>query len=706
MATSLPFCCSSLMRRIFASGVASARKPSTPDSLAMAAAVRALSPVIITVRMPIARNRANRSAMPPFTTSLRWMIPSMRAPSDTASGVPPESPMRHAACTTSGGTVPPSFKTCSETASTAPFLTLRLPTSAPLIRVCALKGMNCATPLVSRPRIPYRSLSSTTIERPSGVSSARVASWVASARSDALTPGAGMRSVARRLPSVIVPVLSSSRVSTSPAASTALPLIASTFLRKSRSIPAMPMAESRPPMVVGMRQTRSATVATAPRWMPEETPIGTSVAQAKRKTMVRPTRRMWSAISFGVFCLAAPSTSAIIRSRNDSPGLAVMRTTIRSESTFVPPVTAERSPPLSRMTGADSPVIADSSTEAMPSMTSPSPGMSPFASTTTRSPFFSREAGIISSFAMGMTSSGGGQVRTLRAMVSFCIRRSVSACAFPRPSATASAKLAKITVNQSQMETASVNQRGAALGEGAKTSRSQTAGARTLPISTTNMTGFFATRTGESLRKLSTIAEPRIDLSKRDRFCALRAISEKPSSARGEVLRDRAERECREEGERADDDHDGDEEADEERSVGGEGSGAGGDDLFVHHRAGDPERRNDHQEPADQHVGPEGQVPEAAIGVEAGERRPVVPGAARKRVEDLGEPVRPRVGERGHPGRHYRRPRRQCEDDEREDEDVEHQKLHLPRLDLLAEVLGRPPDHQPREEDGEEDVDE
>jgi len=34
----------------------------------------------------------------------------------------------------------------------------------------------------------------------------------------------------------------------------------------------------------------------------------------------------------------------------------------------VPPVTAERSPPLSRMTGADSPVIADSSTEAMPSM--------------------------------------------------------------------------------------------------------------------------------------------------------------------------------------------------------------------------------------------------------------------------------------------------------------------------------------------------
>ena len=50
---------------------------------------------------------------------------------------------------------------------------------------------------------------------------------------------------------------------------------------------------------------------------------------------------------------------------------------------MVPPVTAERSPPDSRITGADSPVIADSSTEAMPSTTSPSPGMTWPASTTT-----------------------------------------------------------------------------------------------------------------------------------------------------------------------------------------------------------------------------------------------------------------------------------------------------------------------------------
>ena len=91
--------------------------------------------------------------------------------------------------------------------------------------------------------------------------------------------------------------------------------------------------------------------------------------------MVSEASRMFSAISFGVFCRLAPSTRAIIRSMNVSPGLEVILTTIRSDSTVVPPVTADRSPPDSRMTGADSPVMADSSTDATPSTTSPSPGM-------------------------------------------------------------------------------------------------------------------------------------------------------------------------------------------------------------------------------------------------------------------------------------------------------------------------------------------
>ncbi len=161
---------------------------------------------------------------------------------------------------------------------------------------------------------------------------------------------------------------------------------------------------------------------------------------------------MLSAISLGVFCRSAPSTSAIMRSRNVWPGSEVMRTTIRSESTRVPPVTALRSPPLSRITGADSPVMADSSTEAMPSMTSPSPGMISPATTSTTSPLRSSLAATCFDDAV--------RPRRWRASRSWCVR-SVSAWALPRPSAIASAKLANSTVNQSQPLTRPTNRESA-----------------------------------------------------------------------------------------------------------------------------------------------------------------------------------------------------------------------------------------------------
>ena len=112
---------------------------------------------------------------------------------------------------------------------------------------------------------------------------------------------------------------------------------------------------------------------------------------------MRPASRMLSAISFGVLRRSAPSTSAIMRSRNDLPGSWVTWITRWSESSRVPPVTAERSPPASRITGADSPVIADSSTEPTPSMISPSAGITSPALTTTTSPRWSSGAGTSSS---------------------------------------------------------------------------------------------------------------------------------------------------------------------------------------------------------------------------------------------------------------------------------------------------------------------
>ena len=105
-----------------------------------------------------------------------------------------------------------------------------------------------------------------------------------------------------------------------------------------------------------------------------------------RNTSVSATSKIVSAISFGVRWRRADSTIRIIRSRKVSPGLAVTRTISQSDSTRVPPVTERKSPPLSRMTGALSPVIALSSTEATPSMTSPSAGMKSPASTSTTMP--------------------------------------------------------------------------------------------------------------------------------------------------------------------------------------------------------------------------------------------------------------------------------------------------------------------------------
>src|SRR5262245_17403204 len=145
--------------------------------------------------------------------------------------------------------------------------------------------------------------------------------------------------------------------------------------------------------------------------------------------------RIVSAISFGVFWRRAPSTRAIILSRNPAPLSAVTRTMMRSLSTRVPPVTALRSPPLSRITGADSPVIAASSTLAIPSTTSPSAGITSPASHTTRSPFFNAGAGTFSSRPFFRR----------RAIVSLRARRRLAACALPRPSATASAKIGKKT---------------------------------------------------------------------------------------------------------------------------------------------------------------------------------------------------------------------------------------------------------------------
>ena len=233
---------------------------------------------------------------------------------------------------------------------------------------------------------------------------------------------------------------------------------------------------------------------------------------------MRPASRMLSATSFGVFWRSAPSTRAIIRSRKLSPASAVTRTTIWSERTRVPPVTAERSPPDSRITGADSPVIADSSTLAIPSITSPSAGITSPAVTTISSPTRSAELA---------TSSSVPSARRRRAIVSARILRRSSACALPRPSATASAKFANTTVNQSQAATSQANAVGSAIAS-AVTS--------TLPTSTTNRTGFRTIFLGSSFVTLSRPARSRMARSNSDRGSFRMVIATgAPGSGRGQA---------------------------------------------------------------------------------------------------------------------------------------------------------------------------
>ena len=109
------------------------------------------------------------------------------------------------------------------------------------------------------------------------------------------------------MPKVIVPVLSSSNTLTSPAASTARPEVAITLACIIRLMPATPMAESKPAMVVGMRQTNKATKTVilggepAPAVVTPNMENGNKVTVTNRNTIVSATNRIVSAISLGVF---------------------------------------------------------------------------------------------------------------------------------------------------------------------------------------------------------------------------------------------------------------------------------------------------------------------------------------------------------------------------------------------------------------------
>ena len=94
--------------------------------------------------------------------------------------------------------------------------------------------------------------------------------------------------------------------------------------------------------------------------------------------------------------------------------------------------------------------------------------------------------------------------RRTRAIVSARVLRKVAACALPRPSAIASAKLAKSTVNHNHSATSPANTFSFVVDD--PRSRKKRIVVRTDPTSTTNITGFRIIVRGLSLTKLSLIA--------------------------------------------------------------------------------------------------------------------------------------------------------------------------------------------------------
>ncbi len=112
-----------------------------------------------------------------------------------------------------------------------------------------------------------------------------------------------------------------------------------TLKRVTRSIPAIPMADSRPPMVVGIRQTIRAISVEVWSCTPEYSAIGYNVTMTIRKNNGERHQQCVQRDLIGRFCGKRPPTRAIMRSRKLSPGSDVMRTFSQSDTTVVPPVT-------------------------------------------------------------------------------------------------------------------------------------------------------------------------------------------------------------------------------------------------------------------------------------------------------------------------------------------------------------------------------
>ena len=277
-----------------------------------------------------------------------------------------------------------------------------------------------------------------------------------------------------------------------------------------------------------------------------------------------------------------------------------------------------------------------------------------------------------------------------RAIVVVFARRSVSACALPRPSATASARLANNTVSHSHTVVMMAN---------AVWSRIANQVVKTEPISTMNITGFLYSVAGFSLRNASGVerhnwcgsrrppctrcaAGIAIGAQQRGRGHQCRPSANGPSASAGKYVRATTMSTTpttmpMNKG----------------RCVGNVPSETG-TGCWRASDAGEAEREDHRNEPgAEHHDAKHGVVP-VGVHADAGERRPVVVTRRGEGVQHFGQPVRAGVlHRRPFTGQRHRH-RRADEYERRRRQEVQRGELHLARRDLLAQVLRRSTDHQ------------
>ena len=286
--------------RSLPSGSTPAITSSAPTSRWMAAAVRSLSPVSITVRMPMALSSATAARLVGFTVSATAITPSSLPSAAKNSGVLPSSARRRARAPISPVSTP-----CASIMRRLPASTATPSTAAdrPSPGTCMKPSTRASAAIPRASAKPHTA-------RASGCSlGCSTASAVASRRSSG-APGAGSTSVTLGVPWVTVPVLSSTTVRTSWAPSSASADFTRMPLLAPRPVPTMMAVGVASPSAQGHDITSTEMACDRADSSPAPSTIHTAnVPSAMTMTTGTNTPLMRSAIfSMGALELVASST--------------------------------------------------------------------------------------------------------------------------------------------------------------------------------------------------------------------------------------------------------------------------------------------------------------------------------------------------------------------------------------------------------------